>query len=421
VWQIGTAYFGCRDEQGRFDLAKLKDVVEQAPVRALEIKLSQGAKPGLGGMLPGAKVSAEIAATRGVAEGKDCISPSRHAEFDTVDRLLDWVEMLAAETGLPVGDQVGGRRDGLLGRAVPAHARHRPGRRLRHHRRRGGRDGRGADGVRRPRLPAVPDRLQQRLPDLRRARLAEDVVFNGSGKLGLPDNALVAMALGCDMVSVAREAMLSIGCIQAQKCHTDTCPTGVATQNPWLSHGLDPALKSVRCANYVKTLRRDLLRVAQACGRAHPGLIRTDDVEILDGRFGGTSLRELYRYEPGWGLPSEERAEEVTQLMAETAPTGGSAPASPTSMTEEGQGTTEGGSAAEVVLDALDVVLAAVVAPLHLDEDEGLLAGVGHPVGSADRHVDGVPAASARSAPSRVTTPWPSTTNQCSERRRWRW
>src|SRR5438270_3820773 len=93
VFQIGTAYFGCRDEHGRFDLARLKDLVASAPVRALEIKLSQGAKPSLGGVLPAAKVSAEIAAVRGVREGVDCISPSRHAEFSDADSLLDWVEL----------------------------------------------------------------------------------------------------------------------------------------------------------------------------------------------------------------------------------------------------------------------------------------------------------------------------------------
>src|SRR3954454_17147534 len=103
VFQIGTAYFGCRDEHGRFDLDRLKDLVAAAPVRALEIKLSQGAKPGLGGVLPGAKVSADIAAARGVPEGVDCVSPSRHAEFSDTDSMLDWVEFLAAETGLPVG------------------------------------------------------------------------------------------------------------------------------------------------------------------------------------------------------------------------------------------------------------------------------------------------------------------------------
>ena len=103
VFQIGTSYFGCRDDQGRFDLARLKDLVASAPVRAIEIKLSQGAKPGLGGMLPGAKVTPEIAAIRGIPVGKDCASPSRHTEFSDVDSMLDFVELVAAETGLPVG------------------------------------------------------------------------------------------------------------------------------------------------------------------------------------------------------------------------------------------------------------------------------------------------------------------------------
>ena len=138
--------------------------------------------------------------------------------------------------------------------------------------------------------------------------LHEQVVFIGGGKLGLPDNAIVAFALGCDMVNVAREAMLAIGCIQAQKCHTDTCPTGVATQNAWLAHGLDPELKSIRLANYVKTLRRDLVKVAEACGVEHPGLITTDSVDILDGRTGSTPLHEVYGYKPGMGLPSAATA-----------------------------------------------------------------------------------------------------------------
>ena len=103
------------------------------------------------------------------------------------------------------------------------------------------------------------------------AGLHERVVFVGSGKLGLPENAVVAFALGADLVNVGREAMLAVGCIQAQKCHTDHCPTGVATQNPWLARGLDPTLKSVRCANYIRTLRRDLLKLAEATGVEHPG------------------------------------------------------------------------------------------------------------------------------------------------------
>ena len=116
-----------------------------------------------------------------------------------------------------------------------------------------------------------------------RAGLTDDVTFIGAGKLGIPENAVVAFALGVDLVNVGREAMLAIGCIQAQKCHTDHCPVGVATQNPRYVRGLDPTLKSVRLHNYVKSLRRDLLKVSEAVGVVHPGLISPDDVDLMDG------------------------------------------------------------------------------------------------------------------------------------------
>jgi glutamate synthase domain-containing protein 2 len=329
VYQIGTAYFGCRDEQGRFDLARLKDLVAGAPVRALEIKISQGAKPGLGGVLPGPKVSAEIAATRGVPEGVDCVSPSRHAEFSDTDSLLDWVELLAEETGLPVGikSAVGDMR--FWGEFCEQMAR--TGRGVDFVTVDGGEGGTGAAPLIFTDSVSVPFQLGfARVYSLfARHGLHEQVVFMGAGKLGLPDNAVVAFALGCDMVNVAREAMLAIGCIQAQKCHTDSCPTGVATQNAWLSHGLDPAVKSVRVANYLATLRRDLLKVAEACGVEHPGLIESDAVEILDGRTSSTPLRDVYGYEPGWGMPSPADRAEIARIMTAEAPQGGSAPPSP--------------------------------------------------------------------------------------------
>jgi glutamate synthase domain-containing protein 2 len=161
------------------------------------------------------------------------------------------------------------------------------------------------------------------------AGLEHDVTFIGGGKLGIPDNAVVAMALGCDLLSIAREPMLAIGCIQAQRCHTDRCPTGVATQDPWLSHGLDPQLKSVRMANYVKTLRRDLLKLAETCGVAHPALIDMDDIEMLYGNHVAKSLREVYDYEPGWGRISDEQRVAISSIMS-GAPQGGTAPASAT-------------------------------------------------------------------------------------------
>ena len=148
------------------------------------------------------------------------------------------------------------------------------------------------------------------------AGLTDDVTFMGAGKLGVPENAVVAFALGVDMVNVGREAMMSIGCIQAQKCHTDHCPTGVATQNPWLVRGLDPELKSVRAANYIKSMRRDLWKVSEAMGVVHPGLITPDDVDILDGLSEHRTLREVYGYDATWGSAGPRAAAGVVALMA---------------------------------------------------------------------------------------------------------
>jgi glutamate synthase domain-containing protein 2 len=246
-----------------------------------------------------------------------------------VDSLLDWVELLAAETGLPVGikSAVGdmGFWTDLVARMAPRD------RGVDFVTIDGGEGGTGAapliftDSVALPFRPGFA-RVYSLFAE---AELTDALTFVGAGKLGLPDNAVVALALGCDMVNVGREAMLSIGCIQAQKCHTDRCPTGVATQDPWLAHGLDPDLKSTRLANYVRTLRRDLLKVSEACGVAHPGLIDADDIEILFAQRGAATLREVYGYRPGWGAVSGAEREAVAALMA-GIPEGGSAPPSRT-------------------------------------------------------------------------------------------
>jgi glutamate synthase domain-containing protein 2 len=334
IFQIGTAYFGCRDSRGRFDLNLLKELVEDAPIRAIEIKLSQGAKPGLGGLLPAAKVSKEIATARGVTAAKDCVSPSRHAEFYDADSLLDWVELLAAETGLPVG--IKSAVGDLAFWQTLADLMTQSGRGVDFINIDGGEGGTGAapliftDSISLPFRPAFA-----RVYSVFAERGVHDrIVFVGAGKLGLPDNAIVAFALGCDMVNVGREAMLAIGCIQAQRCHTDRCPTGVATQNPWLVRGLDPGLKSVRAANYIKTLRRDLLKVSEACGVEHPALITGASVELLDAGTTSQPLGDIYGYQPGWGVPSAVDQAEIARLMSATAPQGGTAPPSPSAISE---------------------------------------------------------------------------------------
>ncbi len=315
VWQIGTGYFGCRDADGRFDLARFKETVASAPVRAIEVKLSQGAKPGLGGVLPGAKVTPEIAAIRGVPAGRDCLSPATHSAFRDPDGLLDFVERLAAETGLPVGikSAVGetgfwedlARLMATTGRAVDFITID------------GGEGGTGAGPLVFTDHVALPFKIgfSRVYRIMAEHGLHHRVVFVGSGKLGFPQQALLAFGLGCDMINVGREAMMAIGCIQAQRCHTGHCPTGVATQNRWLMRGLDPTLKSARLANYIVTLRKELLALGHACGVPHPALISTDAFEILDDRFGSRPIAEVFGYAPDWGLPGEDARVEVSHIM----------------------------------------------------------------------------------------------------------
>ena len=324
VFQIGTSYFGCRDERGNFDLARLKDLVASAPVRAIEIKLSQGAKPGLGGMLPAAKVTQEIADIRGIPVGKDCASPSRHQVFSDVDSMLDFVELVASETGLPVGIKaaVGNLDfwDDLVEQMVGL--RSPDGRGVDFVNIDGGEGGTGAAPLVFADSVAFPFRVAftQVYARFARAGLTDDVVFIGGGKLGLPESAVVAFALGADGVQVGREAMFALGCIQAQKCHTDGCPTGVATQNARLERGLDPDSKAERVRNYVVALRRDLMKVSEAVGVCHPGLISPGDVDVVDGLRSSEGLRQVYGYEPGWGELGAALREDIVSIMRANLP-----------------------------------------------------------------------------------------------------
>lgn len=296
IWQIGTGYYGCRDAAGRFELSRFLDVAASHPIRAVEIKLSQGAKPGRGGLLPAAKITAEIAAIRGIPMGQDCASPASHAEFQDVDSMLDFVERLAEESGLPVGikSAVGQMSfwEDLADQIT------RTGRGVDFITIDGGEGGTGAAPLVFSDHVAMPFKLAFSgvYRTFMEAGLDDKIVFIGSGKLGFPDTALLAFSLGCDMVNVGREAMLSIGCIQAQRCHTGHCPAGIATQNRWLARGLDPTHKADRFANYVITLRKELLQLSHACGQSHPSLVSTDDLEILDECFQSSTVTERFGY-----------------------------------------------------------------------------------------------------------------------------
>lgn len=315
IWQLGTAYFGARTADGGFDLAECVRKVEEHRVKAIEVKISQGAKPGLGGVLPGAKVTAEIAGIRGVPEGQSVISPSGHRAFSNVDEMLDFVEEVADATGVPVGikSAVGlpdfwvelAERMASEDRGVDYIAID------------GGEGGTGAAP------PSFADHVSlpfkvgfTRVYSIFAERgVHHDLVWVGAGKLGFPESALLAFCMGADMIAVGREAMLAVGCIQAQRCHTGHCPTGVATQNKWLVRGLDPTDKAARLANYVITLRKELTRLSHACGVEHPGLLRADHMEMLDDHFGSRPLRAVFGYQPGWELPSAEDAAAVIADM----------------------------------------------------------------------------------------------------------
>jgi glutamate synthase domain-containing protein 2 len=280
VFQIGTGMFGARGDDGRFSVDALLTSMADAPVKAIEVKLSQGAKPGLGGVLPGEKVTGEIAEARGVPVGVTVHSPSRHVEFDDVRGLIAFVERIAGATGVPVGikSAVGDPRfwDELAAEmaatgAGPDFVTVD-----------GGEGGTGAAPLVFSDHVALPfrDGFPVVFDAFARHGLHHDTAFVGSGKLGFVPDAAIAMAMGVDLIGVGREAMLAVGCIQAQKCHTGYCPTGVATQRPRLTRGLDPTDKSVRAAGYLRSFRQDLRSLCHAMGVEHPSLIRLDQIAI---------------------------------------------------------------------------------------------------------------------------------------------
>lgn len=298
VFHFGTGYYGVRSKEGSLDLDKLEKLAENNQfVRAIEVKLSQGAKPGKGGVLPGKKITAEIAAIRGVEEGKDVLSPASHKCFSTLDEMLDLIEVIAERTGLPVGIKAAVGKTNMWEELADKMVERGTGPDFITID--GGEGGTGAAP------PSFADHVA--LPFFngfalvykifQKRNLCDKIVFVASGKLGLPANAARAFAMGADVINVAREAMISIGCIQAQVCHTNTCPAGIATQKKWLQAGVDPTLKSERFYNYVKYFRKELLELTHASGYEHPCQYTLDDVESnTDDKSQMSTLEEIYGY-----------------------------------------------------------------------------------------------------------------------------
>jgi len=284
VWQIGTGYFGARDDNGDFSLDSfIETVKENSSIKMVEIKLSQGAKPGKGGILPKEKVTKEIAKARKIPPGEACVSPNSHTAFSNIDGLLKFIEQLADASGLPIGIKSAvGDNDFWIELARKMKLQNIGPDFITID---GGEGGTGAAPLAFSDHVSLPFKIGfKRVYTIFQAEgLVDDITFIGSGKLGFPDRVVTAFAMGCDMVNVARESMLSIGCIQAQKCHTDHCPTGVATQNRYLQRGLNPDHKSVRFSEYIKGLRKEILQLSHACGYTHPCQFTGKDIEVSVG------------------------------------------------------------------------------------------------------------------------------------------
>ncbi|MEH6706123.1 MAG: FMN-binding glutamate synthase family protein [Galbibacter orientalis] len=298
IFHIGTGYFGVRDDQGNFSMEKLKALVNEYPqIRAIELKLSQGAKPGKGGVLPASKITKEIAEIRHVPLGKDVLSPPNHSAFSNVEEMVDFIEKIAEETGLPVGIKAAiGKLDQWRELAsIMKRTKKGPDFITVD----GGEGGTGAappsfaDHVSLPWVYSFSD-LYRVFKD---EEITERIVFIGSGKLGFPSKAAMAFAMGADLVNVAREAMLSIGCIQAKVCHNNTCPSGVATQNKWLQAGINIEDKAERVSYYFKNFKKELIEITHACGYEHPSQLTMEDVDINLGDKSLTQpLANVYGY-----------------------------------------------------------------------------------------------------------------------------
>ncbi|WP_338733623.1 FMN-binding glutamate synthase family protein [Mangrovimonas cancribranchiae] len=298
IFHFGTGYFGVRDKEGNFSMDKLTKLVNDNPfIRAIEIKLSQGAKPGKGGVLPGKKITQEIANIRHVEVGKDVLSPPNHSAFSNVQEMVDFIENIAEKTGLPVGIKAAiGKLEQWEELAQIMKTTNKGPDFITVD---GGEGGTGAappsfaDHVSLPWVYGFSDLYKM----FQKHDLTERIVFIGSGKLGFPAKAAMAFAMGADCINVAREAMMSIGCIQAQICHTNRCPSGVATQNKWLQSGINVPLKSERLAQYFKTFRKEFIEITHAAGYEHPCQFKMSDIDVnVDDHNLSKELDRTYYY-----------------------------------------------------------------------------------------------------------------------------
>ncbi len=296
IMQIGTANYGIRNHDGTFSPARAKELGKV--VKAFEIKLSQGAKPGKGGVLPGSKVTAEIAGIRGIPAGHDSISPNRHRDIASVDDLLDRIVLIRDLTGRPVGVKtaIGGWVfiNDLCNAVLRRGLETAPDFLIID----GGEGGSGAtpqalaDHMSLPiaeGLPRVVDALIE-------SGLRQRIRVVAAGKLVTSAKAAWALCAGADFINTARGFMFALGCIQALRCHTNTCPTGVTTHNKRLQRGLVVEEKYQRVANYVSNMNKEIDMIAHSCGCRHARELRREHVRIVESANQSIAFNMLYPY-----------------------------------------------------------------------------------------------------------------------------
>ncbi len=297
IWQIGTGYFGCRSDEGYFDAELFQETACKDVVKMIEIKLSQGAKPGHGGILPAVKLTQEIADIRHVPMGRDVVSPAAHSAFSTPEGLLEFVaELRELSGGKPVGFKLCiGNRTEFLGICK---AMLKKGITPDFITVDGGEGGTGAAPIELTNSVGTPlrDGLIFVHSALRGIGLRDQVKIIASGKTFSAFHVLRLLALGADTVNMARSMMFALGCIQSRSCNTDKCPTGIATQDPSRYKALDVELKAKRVARYHASLIENLKELLAACG-----LETLDQLKPrhINRRVDGTSIKnyaELYPF-----------------------------------------------------------------------------------------------------------------------------
>ncbi len=296
IMQIGTAKYGVRDAHGELSAERLVELSKV--VKAFEIKLSQGAKPGKGGVLPGKKVTPEIARIRGIPEGRDSISPNRHRDISDINQLLDKVAYIRDLTGRPVGVKTA--IGGWTFLNDLADAVHRRGLEF-------APDflvvdgGEGGSGAAPQALAdhmslSIEEALPRVVDSLIESGLRQRVRVVASGKLVTSARAAWALCVGADFINTARGFMFSLGCIQALRCHTNTCPTGIATHSHRLQRALVVEEKYLRVANYANNMNREIDMIAHSCGVRHARELRREHVRIVQANCQSIALNMIYPY-----------------------------------------------------------------------------------------------------------------------------